>query len=97
MRHEFVWGAAGDSAAPQQRRRGNLVVEFDWRLFTTFGTMYSCRNALRRLQTRRWYSTKGPDPVKFVEPQLNELRTSLLSMLGSGHAAISEITKLQTD
>ncbi|KDR73146.1 hypothetical protein GALMADRAFT_142291 [Galerina marginata CBS 339.88] len=34
-----------------------------------------------------------PDPFKFLQPQLSDLRTSLLSMLGSGHPAISEITK----
>ncbi|KAF8898042.1 isoprenoid synthase domain-containing protein [Gymnopilus junonius] len=34
-----------------------------------------------------------PDPFKLLAPQLAELRTSLLSMLGSGHPAISEITK----
>jgi len=33
------------------------------------------------------------DPFTFLAPQLSELRTSLLSMLSSGHPAISEITK----
>ncbi|KIM43429.1 hypothetical protein M413DRAFT_443370 [Hebeloma cylindrosporum] len=33
------------------------------------------------------------DPFTFLAPQLAELRASLLSMLSSGHPAISEITK----
>ena len=33
------------------------------------------------------------DPFTFLAPQLSELRTSLLSMLSSGHPALSEITK----
>ncbi|PPQ97207.1 hypothetical protein CVT26_000736 [Gymnopilus dilepis] len=38
-------------------------------------------------------SSTRPDPFKLLAPQLAELRTSLLSMLSSGHPAISEITK----
>jgi hypothetical protein len=33
------------------------------------------------------------DPFTFLAPQLSELRASLLSVLSSGHPAISEITK----
>ncbi|KAH6869016.1 decaprenyl-diphosphate synthase subunit 1 [Coprinopsis sp. MPI-PUGE-AT-0042] len=55
----------------------------------TKGTLRALSFGSRRCQ----YSTARPDPFKLVEPQLNELRTSLLSLLGSGHAAISEVTK----
>jgi len=34
-----------------------------------------------------------PDPFKTLATQLSELRSSLVSMLGSGHPAITEITK----
>ena len=34
-----------------------------------------------------------PDPFALVAPLLSSLRTSLLTMLGSGHPAITEITK----
>ena len=37
-------------------------------------------------------SKPRPDPFTLVSPLLNSLRTSLLTMLGSGHPAITEIT-----
>ena len=38
-------------------------------------------------------SKSRPDPFTLVSPLLNSLRTSLLTMLASGHPAITEITK----
>ena len=38
-------------------------------------------------------SKPRPDPFTLVSPLLNSLRTSLFTMLGSGHPAITEITK----
>ena len=38
-------------------------------------------------------SKPRPDPFALVSPLLSSLRTSLLTMLGSGHPAITEITK----
>ena len=38
-------------------------------------------------------SKSRPDPFTLVSPLLNSLRTSLFTMLGSGHPAITEITK----
>ncbi|CAA7263634.1 unnamed protein product [Cyclocybe aegerita] len=38
-------------------------------------------------------SNPRPDPFSILAPQLADLRTSLLSMLGSGHPAVTEITK----
>ncbi|KAJ3515153.1 hypothetical protein NLJ89_g1933 [Agrocybe chaxingu] len=38
-------------------------------------------------------SKPRPDPFAILAPQLTDLRASLLSMLGSGHPAVTEITK----
>src|ERR1700678_4052988 len=38
-------------------------------------------------------SKPRPDPFTLVSPLFNSLRTSLFTMLGSGHPAITEITK----
>lgn len=46
---------------------------------------------------KRSVTTQGdaprPDPFSLIGPQLADLRLSLLSLLGSGHPALSEITK----
>ncbi|TFK24586.1 terpenoid synthase [Coprinopsis marcescibilis] len=53
-----------------------------------------CLESVSRRHHRRCYSAStGPDPFKLVEPHLSEVRSSLFDLLGSGHPAISEITK----
>ncbi|KAF8154864.1 isoprenoid synthase domain-containing protein [Crassisporium funariophilum] len=47
----------------------------------------------RRLSTSPTPPSPRPDPFTQLAPQLSDLRTSLITLLGSGHPAITEITK----
>lgn len=66
--------------------------------------MFRSSRALKRIRASgcraRWQSTMTTstqrpkaDPFSLIAPQLSQIRSSLLSMLGSGHPALAEITK----
>ncbi|KAF9567223.1 terpenoid synthase [Agrocybe pediades] len=52
-----------------------------------------CLRLCRRSQSSLASQAPRPDPFKALAPQLTELRSSLVTMLGSGHPAITEITE----
>ena len=95
MRQRCLWRLAFDvEKCLQQGRRATLQLRKK-------GTTASSSNVIPRTPSDPTLSpnscpTSTPpsrDPFTFLAPQLSELRTSLLSMLSSGHPAISEITK----
>ena len=66
------------------------------RLLQPFATQRRSKEAFQRVaraQSTDASSKSRPDPFSLLAPQLTELRTSLLSMLGSGHPTVAEITK----
>ena len=70
-----------------------LALKSEYNLYCSIHDI-SCSRGRAPTRTHTVLASKSrPDPFTLVSPLLSSLRTSLLTMLASGHPAITEITK----